>query len=368
MNRIAIHPWVIETDGPIADFTESVFAIGNGWLGARGFSTQHPKRRPQDHALFRAGFFEPVKPGVTDMVQLPDALGLRVRGYAPAEVRQSLDMRRGVLTHAWEAGGLAVATERMASMDDHQLICLRMTLKFQREQVVTVEAALDDRVANLPVHDDQMVEETETVRLLETVHRTETDLEMRAIHSGRRLRIEQTLLLNGEPQAGNRVELTMQAGKTVTLEKRVRILLDGEASNADADAPWQSHEAAWEHLWRDCDIQLDADEEIQGALRWNIFQLLCNNAAGNDGVSIGARGLTHGRYKGNAFWDTDIFMLPFYCWTRPDAARALVRYRVKRLPEARALAAKQSLAGARFPWMCAVDGVEQCESWDIGLC
>ena len=179
MNRIAIHPWVIETDGPIADFTESVFAIVNGWLGARGFSTQHPKRRPQDHALFRAGFFEPVKPGVTDMVQLPDALGLRVRGYAPAEVRQSLDMRRGVLIHAWEAGGLAVATERMASMDDHQLICLRMTLKFQREQVVTVEAALDDRVANLPVHDDQMVEETETVRLLETVHRTETDLEMR---------------------------------------------------------------------------------------------------------------------------------------------------------------------------------------------
>jgi len=35
---------------------------------------QTPKTRLQDHALFRAGFFEPVKPGITDMVQLPDAL------------------------------------------------------------------------------------------------------------------------------------------------------------------------------------------------------------------------------------------------------------------------------------------------------
>ena len=113
MTRIEIHPWRIETIGPVTDFTESVFAIGNGWLGARGFSTQVPKASPQDHALFRAGFFEPVKPGITDMVQLPDALGLRVKGYAPTEVRQLLDMRRGILAHAWEAGGLAVATERM---------------------------------------------------------------------------------------------------------------------------------------------------------------------------------------------------------------------------------------------------------------
>lgn len=368
MTRIEILPWRIETAGPVTDFTESVFAVGNGWLGARGFSTQAPKARPQDHALFRAGFFEAVKPGITDMVQLPDALGLRVKGYTPMEARQSLDLRRGILTHAWETDGLAVATERMVSMDDRQLICLRMTLRAQEAKAVTVEAILDEHVANLPVHDDQMVEETETVRLLETVSHTENALEMRALHSGRRLRIEQRLLVNGEPRKGNQVELTVPPGESVTVEKRVRVLLDSEAPNADAADPWQRHEAAWDALWRDCDIRLDADEEIQGALRWNIFQLLCNNAAGNAAVSIGARGLTHGRYKGNAFWDTDIFMLPFYCWTRPDAAKALMQFRVDHLPEARSLAAKQNLSGARFPWMCAVDGVEQCESWDIGLC
>lgn len=96
--------------------------------------------------------------------------------------------------------------------------------------------------------------------------------------------------------------------------------------------------------------------------------MLANNAAKDSGVSIGARGLTHGRYKGNTFWDTDIFLLPFFCWQRPEAARNLSLYRLKRLNDAKALARSQNLAGARYPWMCSTDGKEQCESWDIGFC
>jgi trehalose/maltose hydrolase-like predicted phosphorylase len=32
-------------------------------------------------------------------------------------------------------------------------------------------------------------------------------------------------------------------------------------------------------------------------------------------VSIGARGLTGQAYRGHVFWDTEIFMLPFYLLT-----------------------------------------------------
>ena len=78
MADVRIKPWHISLDGPVSEYSESLFAVGNGCLGMRGFSLQTPKRRPYDHAVFRAGFFEPIRPGVTDMVQLPDALGLRV--------------------------------------------------------------------------------------------------------------------------------------------------------------------------------------------------------------------------------------------------------------------------------------------------
>ena len=190
-----IRAWQIETDGPITDYTESIFSIGNGYLGMRGFDLQTPKARKDQHALFKAGFFEPVKPGITDMVQLPDVLGLTVEGYAPSSFHQSLDLRRGVFTQSWAERALSVSVRRMASMADPQLLCVRMTLASESDQTVTVHARLDDRVANLPVHDNQMVEETETVPLLRTLEKTDDALTMQAVFSGRRIRFLQLYLL-----------------------------------------------------------------------------------------------------------------------------------------------------------------------------
>ena len=360
MSDVRVAPWRISLEAPVDGYCESLFALGNGYLGVRGFSLQRPKRRAYDHGVFRAGLFEPVKPGITDMVQLPDVLGLRVMGEEPREVFQELDMRAGVLTHRWRGKSLEVVTRRMVSMADTQLICIRMQLTALENTHVSVQNAVDAEVCNLPVHDDQMVEETETVRLLEVVEQTEGALRMRTAHTGREVSFR--ISCTGP------MEAKLAAGETLVLEKRVRVLVDGEAAHPDEGDPWALHQAAWDALWRDCDIRLDAEDRIQGAVRYNVFQLLCNNAAGDENVSIGARGLMHGRYKGNTFWDTDIFMLPFYCWHRPQAAKALVRYRLNRLDAARALARRQNLSGARYPWMCAADGTEQCESWDIGLC
>ena len=363
-----IHPWNIAMNGPITDYSESIFAAGNGYLGVRGFSLQEAKSNPQEHAIFRAGFFEPVKPGITDMVQLPDVLGMAVEGYHPTSFSQSLDMKEGVLTQTWTENGLTVSVDRMISMADRRLICIRMTLLSEKNCMLTVNVSMDENVANLPVHDDQMTEETETVRLLKTIRHTENELVMRAQSSGRGIRFVQSVLLDNQQFSGDILHLNAEAGKPVVLEKRVLILFDGEQENRIDSDPWQAHQSAWRRLWEDCDIEMDADEEIRGALHWNIFQMLCNNASDDSSVSIGARGLTHGRYKGNTFWDTDIFLLPFFCWQRPKAAENLIRYRVRHLPEAKALAMKQNLSGARYPWMCAADGSEQCESWDIGLC
>lgn len=104
MADVRIKPWHISLDGPVSEYSESLFAVGNGCLGMRGFSLQTPKRRPYDHAVFRAGFFEPIRPGVTDMVQLPDALGLRVVGEEPEQVSQELDLRTGYSPNAGAGG------------------------------------------------------------------------------------------------------------------------------------------------------------------------------------------------------------------------------------------------------------------------
>ena len=56
------------------------------------------------------------------------------------------------------------------------------------------------------------------------------------------------------------------------------------------------------------------------------------------------------------FWDADVFVLPALAALHPEAARAMVEYRIRRLEPARRLAAGRGLAGARFAWESAADG------------
>ena len=79
-------------------------------------------------------------------------------------------------------------------------------------------------------------------------------------------------------------------------------------------------------------------------MRFAIYHL--NGAANpaDERVSIGARALTGDAYLGHVFWDTEIYVLPFYVATWPEAARALLMYRYHTLPGARAKASPDGLA------------------------
>lgn len=372
-----IAPWRARYEGACDDFCESVFFTGNGALGVRGFPAWRRKTHPQQHAVFRAGLFTEIKPGVTDMVQLPDAFTLEPDDDIPEAFSQELDFHRGALTHACQTERARTTLLRIVSMADKQLVCQRLTVTALKTGDYAVRAVADSRVVNLPVHDDQTVENTQTVPLLTLDAISESGFALSTRDGGRRATYLWSLAPSlpcerrAEIQGGVCVttfRARLIAGETLTLEQRVRVLTDDEAPNAEQSDPFAAHYAAWEALWADCDVQIDGDDALQGALRYNIYQMLCNCHEDDPSVSIGARGLTHGRYKGNTFWDTDIFLFPFFLWQRPAAARSLAQYRVSLLPDAEALAKKQNLDGARYPWMCATTGAEQCESWDIGLC
>ena len=46
MADVRIKPWHISLDGPVSEYSESLFAVGNGCLGMRGFSLQTPQASP----------------------------------------------------------------------------------------------------------------------------------------------------------------------------------------------------------------------------------------------------------------------------------------------------------------------------------
>lgn len=115
------------------------------------------------------------------------------------------------------------------------------------------------------------------------------------------------------------------------------------------------HRVAWAARWDVADIDIRGEDELQLAVRLSLFHLM--SAAGETGESaVGARGLTGRAYRGHVFWDSDTFVLPFLAATYPPSARAMLEYRVRRLPAARARARAAGYAGAAFPWESAVDG------------
>ena len=79
-----------------------------------------------------------------------------------------------------------------------------------------------------------------------------------------------------------------------------------------------AHVDAWRRRWEEAEIRIVGDEEAQRALRFATYHLIAAANSADEHVSVAARGLTGEAYRGHVFWDTEIYMLPFYSSHRPS--------------------------------------------------
>ncbi|MDD2716786.1 MAG: glycosyl hydrolase family 65 protein [Candidatus Wallbacteria bacterium] len=120
-----------------------------------------------------------------------------------------------------------------------------------------------------------------------------------------------------------------------------------------------SHLKCWKKYWDCSDVQIKGDQLSQQALRFSIFHLLQLAPQSEDCWSIAAKGLHGEGYAGHVFWDTEIYLMPFYTWCMPRNARRLIDYRYRTLDGARGNARAQGYIGAKFAWESAGDGSEE---------
>ena len=168
------------------------------------------------------------------------------------------------------------------------------------------------------------------------------------VRAGEATRVEKmaTLSTSRDPAVGD------------TMEKAAR----SAARYMDFGEAWERHAAAWDGLWRACDLQVVGDREVQGRLRLHLSHLLqvCSRHTADLDAGLPARGLNGEAYRGHVFWD-ELFVLPFLALRMPEVARGLLMYRYRRLPEARALAADAGHRGAMFPWQSGSEGTEETQ-------
>ncbi len=134
------------------------------------------------------------------------------------------------------------------------------------------------------------------------------------------------------------------------------------ARHGDFPAAFERHAAAWDELWRTCDVRVSGDEQVQLLLRLHVAHLLqvCSWHTADLDAGMPARGLNGEAYRGHVFWD-EMYAFPFFNVRLPEVSRGLLMYRYRRIGEARAAAREAGLRGAMFPWQSGSEGVEETQ-------
>lgn len=333
---------------------ESWFAVANGRVGVRGSVAEGSEVSAP--ATYVAGIYGEIDHHQEwqellvgpDWVRLPltvEGEPLEPERGTVLEHRRIMDLRDGILYRLWRQR-LPSGTEvtfrsfRLASLADRRLLLMGVT-------VTGADFRVGDDLFLPPVPG---IAETADVRAEDG--RCVVDLRTR-FGSGATFSI-------ATRRDGPRID------RVVGVSRRPRRGGDeGDPSAAVAAAQEAGtasvvarHRSAWRSRWSSADVEVRGDEVAQRALRFSLYHLIASADPTSDLASIGARGLTGPAYRGHVFWDTEVYMLPFFVHTHPETARMLLSYRHRTLPAARRRAADFGCRGALYAWESTDTGEE----------
>lgn len=375
---------------------ETVYTIGNGYLATRGaFEEGYPGER---RATFIHGVFDAAPLVVTELANAPDWLALTIvlngerfalnRGTLEAFERV-LDLRNGVLARrvTWlspHGDRAQLVFERFTSLAEPHALFLRVTVVPEFEGTLEFDVGLNGNPISHGAQGEALLHwewleqgtRDEVIYLHDRTFQSKIELGM-----AMRVKVEQgsvtgravwdtpnvpTVMLQADARPGEPVKLikyvSVYTSRDVSALEVVERAIEC-VNTLEWDTAYEANAAAWAREWEHTDVEIGGDEQAQLALRFNLFQMLIAAPRHDDRVNIGAKTLSGFGYRGHAFWDTEIFMLPLFIYTAPEIARNLLNYRFRLLPAARAKAQANGFEGAQFPWESADTGEEVTPTW-----
>ncbi|MBU0640129.1 MAG: glycoside hydrolase family 65 protein [Planctomycetes bacterium] len=135
------------------------------------------------------------------------------------------------------------------------------------------------------------------------------------------------------------------------------------AAEAGFDRLAAESDEIWQRRWAASDVVIEGDPRSQLAMRTALYHLLRAVVEDDPRCSIDAKAAAGEAYCGRYFWDSDVFMLPVFLYTRPAVGRTLARFRLKTLDGARRNARRCGYPGARYAWESSPAGDENCPCW-----
>jgi len=377
-----------------ADQLGNKFLIGNGFVGVRGTLDEYGQA--EKVACIPTGIYDQYPGKWREPINLPNPLFFQVsvRGKvlhaidtATESHEQGLDFRRGVasrrtvfLPDARDPNtSVTVQSERFASMRHANLLCSKVSVVATKDLEIEVVAGVDGDIwdINGPHLDAYRVEFSEDADALfsETLEKKIPVVSASLIVSSGAALSDQKV----DTQAYKKGSYNLKAGEARTFfvfgyvgygEEQPRSLTEVRGKLAPLvqqgyGSLLAEHEKIWDGLWQTSDVTITGDDEAQHALRYSLYHLLVIAPYHTKATSIPARGLSGQVYKGAIFWDTEMFMFPFFLHTNPSIAKTLLEYRVTGLPGAQDKARQYGYDGAFYAWESQEGGYDACTHFNV---
>ncbi|MGC5776064.1 glycoside hydrolase family 65 protein [Paenibacillus pabuli] len=377
---------------------EAVLSLGNGYMGLR--SATDESYVGQVRNWFVAGTFNKFDehevtelPNAADVTELAITLNGETfnleKGRTISYSRQ-LNLKNGELTRnvVWQSPAgesFELQFRRFVSLSNRHLVGSAVSIKpLDGQARVHIASGINGQWTNSGAQHftegEKRIFEKTYIQMTSTTTQSAVDFVTNTVHhwqlNGAEVEPElrQTM---GRRKVGIEGTVTVEAGQSVTLEKisnvhtsrdlvynNDRYSLEQMRESALTELKQESQKGydqlfresanAWADTWSTYNIEVDSTSGYdQLAIRFAIYHLVIMTPAHDNRMGIGAKGLSGEGYKGHSFWDTEIFILPFFIYSNPKIARSLLEYRYQGLDGARSKAKENGFEGAMYPWEAA---------------
>lgn len=344
------------------------FLIGNGYLGYRGTLDEFTAK--DCVGLNVAGLYDGVVGKWRETVNAfnPFYLEASANGAPLTVFSQNmrehcveLDLSCGLFRRKTlfdvDGANVELVCERFVSAADKNVLCSRVYIRSDKELALTIKAAVDVDVWDINGPHLRNVTVCSEASVVTASAQTQE------------LHIPVKVTCNYSHSIGSfdgkyaYTDFRLKANETFVYDRVAFVSVNGDyACNVTYDEAFKAHVSEWRRLWDVAAFNIQGDERANLALEYSIYHLLILAPKGD--YSIAARGLSAQTYKGAVFWDTEIFMLPFFLENFPHCAENLIKYRIRTLPEAREKAEHYGYKGAFYAWE-SQDGVDACSDFNV---
>ncbi len=384
--------WVFGEDVFNINYTgkcESIMCQGNGYLCARAATEENYINNVRN--TFVSGTFNKFGEEVTELPNVPDVIAMPFvidgdaldlsKGTIKEYIRK-LNLQNGLLERSfnWTSPNgteLHFVFKRIVSFKHKHLIAQEVQITpINKDASIKLSSGINGQLSNSGsqhfLEGEKRCYDSKYMQYLCETSESKIDFVINTVHGfGKLEKAPEQLIVIDRRKIYMKYSVGVKRGETFKITKFSNVHTTRDAENEGLDinalksksldelksASEKSFEtlleesaSVWQELWDKKDIKIIGNDFDQLAIRFAIYHLAVMSPVHDNRMNIGAKGLSGEGYKGHAFWDTEIFMLPHFIYSDPKSARSLLEYRYNCIEGARRKAKEYNCEGAMYPW------------------